>query len=98
MTTKQIASMLSDVARLEKAGGIFSTPYVLDVCCHVKALAAWCEELERDLHSLESQLAEEERKGPRMACNRCNIKDSCEFSGDLYNLDTEPKIDCLASK
>lgn len=37
-------------------------------------------------------------KDPKMACNRCDIKSSCEFAFDAYNLDTEPKIDCLASK
>ena len=35
---------------------------------------------------------------PKMACNRCDIKGTCEFAFDVYNINTEPKIDCLASK
>lgn len=31
------------------------------------------------------------------ACNRCEV-DDCEFRGDLYNLDCEPGVDCLAAK
>lgn len=34
----------------------------------------------------------------RMACNRCDLKAECEFSLEPYNLDCEPKIDCLATK
>ena len=31
-------------------------------------------------------------------CSRCDIYDKCEFAFDLYNADSEPKIDCLATK
>ena len=34
----------------------------------------------------------------RMACNRCELKHKCKFAMDGYNLDTEPGIDCLATK
>lgn len=34
----------------------------------------------------------------RMACNRCDLKAECEFALKPYNLDCEPKIDCLATK
>jgi hypothetical protein len=34
----------------------------------------------------------------RMACNRCELKHECEFTMESYNLDTEPGIDCLATK
>lgn len=34
----------------------------------------------------------------RMAYNRCDLKAECEFALELYNLDCEPKIDCLATK
>tara|TARA_R110000822_G_scaffold98088_2_gene222053 strand:+ start:1938 stop:2300 length:363 start_codon:yes stop_codon:yes gene_type:complete len=35
---------------------------------------------------------------PEMACRRCNIAATCEMAFEHYNLDCEPKIDCLATK
>lgn len=34
----------------------------------------------------------------RTCCVKCGIHSTCEFAYDPYNVDCEPKIDCLASK
>lgn len=49
LTNDQLTAMLNDALRLEKAGGVYSTPYVLDVCGHVKALAGEVERLKAEL-------------------------------------------------
>ena len=35
---------------------------------------------------------------PRMACRRCGAAAECDVAFDLYNLGTQPKVDCLATK
>ena len=34
----------------------------------------------------------------RTCCTRCGIHNTCEFAYDAYNVDCEPRIDCLAAK
>lgn len=34
----------------------------------------------------------------RTCCTKCGIHNTCEFAYDPYNVDCEPKIDCLAAK
>jgi excisionase family DNA binding protein len=34
----------------------------------------------------------------RTCCTKCGIHRTCEFAYDPYNVDCEPKIDCLAAK
>ena len=34
----------------------------------------------------------------RTCCTKCGIHSTCEFAYDPYNVDCEPKIDCLAAK
>jgi len=34
----------------------------------------------------------------RTCCVKCGIQSTCEFAYDAYNVDCEPKIDCLAAK
>jgi excisionase family DNA binding protein len=34
----------------------------------------------------------------KTCCVRCGIQSTCEFAFDAYNVDCEPKIDCLAAK
>jgi len=31
-------------------------------------------------------------------CVRCDIRDTCDVAFEFYNVDREPKIDCLATK
>jgi len=35
---------------------------------------------------------------PRMACRRCGAAAECDVAFDRYNIGTEPKVDCLATK
>jgi len=34
----------------------------------------------------------------KTCCVRCGIQSTCELAYDAYNVDCEPKIDCLAAK
>lgn len=34
----------------------------------------------------------------RTCCTKCGIHHTCEFAYDAYNINCEPKIDCLATK
>lgn len=34
----------------------------------------------------------------KTCCVKCGIQNTCEFAYDAYNVDCEPKIDCLAAK